>query len=126
MNLRTLFDDRFKVSATMQGDSCPALEFLTDGEDDTEVYRISIVQLLELTAKVGLQGLPAGMFKVANREEGIYEFKKGTIRLFFFKGNGREVVICTGGVRKKTQKADKQAIAKAVRAKGEYFGCSDA
>ncbi|MBT9521909.1 MAG: type II toxin-antitoxin system RelE/ParE family toxin [Dechloromonas sp.] len=121
MNLKTLFEDQYKVLATTSGDSCPALEFLINGEDDTEAYRLSIIELLRTTAREGLHNLPAVVFKVANRENGIYEFKKGSIRLFFFRGNGQEIVVCTGGVRKKTQKADKQAIAKAIRAKSAYL-----
>lgn len=121
MKLRTLFSAQFKVLATMAGASCPVDEFLSDGPESTRVAREAIAQRLQHISIYGLHNVPTAWYKVANRESGIYEFKKGDVRVFFFRGSGGEVVICTCGVVKQGQKADPLAVKASIRAKNEYF-----
>ena len=40
---------------------------------------------------------------------------------FYFKGESRQIAVCTTGVRKSGKKADKAAIARAVKMRAAYF-----
>lgn len=121
MNLQPLFESQYRVMAIVVGGSCPVDDFLSDLSDTTQLARMAISSWLESIAETGLHAAPVAWYKVANRENGIYEFKKGDIRVFFFKGKSNEVVVCTCGVVKKGQKADPQAVQASIRAKNKYF-----
>jgi hypothetical protein len=121
LNLKILFDINYKVLAVAHGESCQVADYLTSGEAETEANRVALLSILEHASDVGLHELPPGWFKIANRQEDIYEFKKGPLRLFFFKGRGEEIVVCTSVVRKSGQKADSKAINKAVAMRKAYF-----
>ena len=43
------------------------------------------------------------------------------LRLFFFKGDGRDIAVCTTGTIKSGRKADKQAVKKADGLRRNYF-----
>ena len=59
--------------------------------------------------------------KLDEQEKQIYEFIKGRLRLFFFKGENGQIAICTNGQMKKTTKANKSAIAIAAIYRKKYF-----
>lgn len=121
MNLQELFDDKFQVVAAMDGDSCPVLAFLLQGEASTEASRQGLLEMLMRVAELGFQGIPSKWTHEANKQEQIYEFVKGDLRLFFFKGAGRQVAVCTAGVMKKGQKADKGMVNLSASIKSKYF-----
>lgn len=108
------------VVAVMDGENCPAEEFLTEGEAATAASREGLTALLSRVADLGLQTIPVSAMHEANKAEKIYEFRKGRLRLFFFKGEGRQVAVCTSGVMKKGQKADKAAVRKAAAWRSKY------
>lgn len=108
------------VVAVVDGDYCPAEDFLVAGDPTTESYREGLYQMLEHVSNMGIDMVPQAWKHEANKQEGIYEFIKGPLRLFFFKGEGRQVAVCTGGVRKKGNKADKGAVAKASVFRANY------
>lgn len=105
----------------MEGDSCPAEDFLAHGEAATAASRVGLAMMLEHVAQNGLQGCPSAWYHEANKKLGVYEFKKGDLRLFFFKGENGEIAVCTSGVLKKGQKADKAAVARAGEYRAEYL-----
>ncbi len=105
----------------MDGDTCPALEFLLDGEASTAASRQGLLEMLMRVAELGFQGVPAKWTHEANKSEQIYEFVKGDLRLFFFKGQGRQIAVCTAGVMKKGQKADKGMVSLSASIKSAYF-----
>lgn len=107
--------------AVIDGDDCPAERFLLEGEDTTKSSRHGLVQMLEKVAEEGLQGVPAAWFHEADKSQQIYEFIKGSLRLFFFKGRNGQIAVCTAGVRKSGRKADKAAVARAARWRDDYF-----
>lgn len=112
---------RFRVVGVMDGDECPAEDFLLSGEASTRASRIGLIQMIQYVATDGLQGTPAGWWHEASKADGVYEFRKGDLRLFFFKGVGGEIAVCTCGVVKKGSKADKAAVSKAARLRQEYM-----
>lgn len=121
MKLKILFEGRFKIVAIMEGDTCPAETFLLDGEEDTAAYRTGLTQMLEYVAENGLAAASHAWLHEANKRDQIFEFIKGPLRLFFFKGSDGQIAVCTSGVRKKGQKADKHAVARAVTLRTEYL-----
>ncbi len=76
--------------------------------------------MLAHVAEHGLAETPAKWTHPANKEQGIDEFIKGDLRLMFFKGNGRQIVVCTVGGMKKGQKADKQLVSQSAKLKDAY------
>jgi hypothetical protein len=121
LKLKALSEERYRVVGVVEGDECPAETFLVDGEASTEAAREGLLEMLEYVAQVGLQGVPAAWLHEANKSLGVYEFIKGPLRLFFFKGDGRDIAVCTGGVRKSGRKADRSATSRAGRLRSDYF-----
>jgi len=104
----------------MSKDSCPALEFLTQGEKSTEAVRAGMVRMIGEVANRGLDGVPASWYHEADKRNSIYEFIKGPLRLFFFKGSNGDIAVCTSGTRNSGNKADKAAVCKAIDLKLAY------
>jgi hypothetical protein len=105
----------------MDGDACAADDFLYEGEATTGAARVGLSVMLQHIADLGPQEVPPGWSHEANKRHGIYEFIKGPLRLFYFKGQGNTIAICTGGGRKKGKKADKALVAAAIREKQRYM-----
>lgn len=110
----------YRVVGAMDGDHCPAEAFLAEGPAQYFVARRGLSRWLEEVAKGGLEQLPAAASHEVNKRERIYEFIKGDLRLFYFKGKNGDVAVCCGGVVKKGQKADAQSVARAIRWKKAY------
>lgn len=126
MKVKLLAEDVFNIVAAMDGDECPAEEFLTVGEKTTQANRDGLLVFLKHTAQHGLQGIPAAWWREVDKQNSIYEFKKGSLRLFFFKGSGKDIAICTVGGRKKGQKVDKSAVTASINWKKSYVtACSN-
>ena len=121
MYIKTIVDDNYQVVAVVVNGDCPVEQFLTDGEASTEAARSALLQMLDKVAELGLQTVPYKWSHEVNKREQIYEFIKGPLRLFYFKGEGRQIAVCTSGVRKSGQKADKAAVARAVKMRAAYF-----
>lgn len=121
MKIKELFVANFQIVAIIEGGSCPAEDFLLVGEKATEAYRFGMIEMLQIVAIEGLQDVPSKWFHEANKQDKIYEFIKGPLRLFFFKGENRQIAVCTAGVRKTGQKADKAALAMAQKYRERYF-----
>lgn len=105
----------------MDGDLCPAIDFLVCGEATTESSRNGLIEMLDAVSAMGLQGVPSAWWHEANKQLGIYEFVKGRLRLFFFKGASGQIAVCTTGVMKSGQKADKASVKKATEFRDLYF-----
>lgn len=75
---------------------------------------MGLLVLLERVADVGLNGLSPKQSHLVDQAHGIYEFIKGDLRLLYFKGEGRAIVVCTAGVVKKGQKADRKAVSASI------------
>lgn len=91
------------------------------GEATEKSSRFGMLEMLQHVSEKGLHGIPPGWVHEANKQHGIYEFIKGRLRLFFFKGENGQIAVCTSGVIKKGQKADKGAVQKAAEYKSQYY-----
>ena len=121
MYIKALADDKYQVVAVVVNGDCPVEHFLADGEASTKSTREALMQMLMSVAESGLQTVPHKWSHEVNKREQIYEFIKGPLRLFYFKGEGRQIAVCTSGGRKSGQKTDKAAVAKAVNMRAAYF-----
>lgn len=121
MKVKQLFVDQYVVVAVIEGDTCPTEDFLQYGEVATESARFGLRKYLEEVAANGLHGIPHLWFHEANKPNGIYEFTKGPLRLFFFKGQNGQIAVCTNGVRKSGKKADPLAVSKAIKLRNKYL-----
>jgi len=64
-------------------------------------------------------------FHEASRENDIWEFIKGQLRIYCFKDSNGQVVILSHGIIKKSQKAKKQDIERAVTLREQYLKAKD-
>lgn len=119
MKREILADGKFKVVAVSRDGECPALDFLTDQRSYADT-RSLLLKMLKEVAERGFGHIPAGWCHEVDKRNGIYEFIKGDLRLFYFKGKNGEIAVCTGGVVKKGQKVNKAAVADAIKWKDEY------
>ena len=124
MRLKALFTERYSVVAVLDGDICPAEDFLTSGEEATRASREGFLMFLQFIAENGFDKAPVSWSHEANKKNGIYEFRKGKLRLFFFKGLNGQIAVCTTGVRKTTAKANKSAVKLAIEYKNNYFAAA--
>lgn len=126
MKLKNLLGDgkkehKFKVLGVVSDGVCDSYNFLFTGQKSYQSNREGLLIVLEHIAEFGFNDLgnfskPAG----GDKNGKIYEIVKGDLRLFYFKGEGDEVVICTDGCIKKTQKANKKLVEKTLNLKNEY------
>lgn len=56
----------------------------------------------------------------ADKLEGIWRFRKGKLRIYYFADNSKSRIILTHGALKKTQKAAKKEVSEAARTKERY------
>lgn len=120
MQVKVLFDDRFRILSAADGDECLAEDFLL-AEDNYFSSRQGLLTMLEQVARSGLEGVPTKWHHEANKQLKVLEFIKGDLRLFFFKGAGRDIAICCGGLIKKTTKADASLVNLTAALRSKYF-----
>lgn len=80
-------------------------------------------RLLEYLSKVAENGvgiLNDKQCHYVDKEKKIYEFIAGRLRVLFFSGTPKSVIVCTHMFLKKTQKTPATEIARAIRAKKRY------
>jgi hypothetical protein len=74
LRVKILAEDRFQIVAIMKGTTCPAEDFISLRELTTKANRLGLLNMLELTAKNGLENIPSAWVHEANKKEKIYEF----------------------------------------------------
>jgi hypothetical protein len=120
MKLTVLKEKRFRVAAIGIGDDSAVLTFLKEAVPDMQGSAAGMWALFDRYADDGRKRLTTAVFHEANKQEEIWEFIKGRLRLFCFLDEGA-LVILTHGAVKKTQKADKSEVREAVHMKRAYF-----
>lgn len=123
MKVKVLAEHQYRILAVVEGEACPAEDFLVLS-DNYERSRQGLLSMLQAVAELGLADVPSKWFHEASKPQRIYEFIKGDLRLFFFKGDGRDIAVCTGGVVKKGQKADAASVALAAARRNEYMAAA--
>ena len=122
LKVKRLFAERFEVVAILDGDRCPVEDFLNIGEKSTKAYREGLTFLLQHFAENGLQNVSSALVHEAGtKQQNVLQIVKGSLRLFFFHGSGRQIAVCVGGARKTGRRADKQLVAKVAAWRARYF-----
>jgi hypothetical protein len=129
MSYYVLAKDRFLVVAMMDVTDdwricCPVLEFLHVScmNRSTLASCRGFKTIFNRYAESGSSSLTSATMHEANKAESILELIKGDLRLLGFIDGG--TMYLTNGYLKKTQKADKSEVAKAVKAKNDFFSRS--
>lgn len=104
----------------MKDEECPSEAFITEGESYLQSAREGLALLLERVADQGLQILSSKQSHIVDAKHGIYEFVKSDLRLFYFKGQDSVIVVCTAGIIKQSQKANKKMVSEAMRLQRQY------
>jgi phage-related protein len=119
LNLRLLLEERYRVLAVCSGrGDCHLLEFLDELEKNFQDQADRIFFRLEETARQGPSINPEICRKIGQE---IWEFREGRIRILWFYGENREIIICSHGFLKKTQKTPQNEKNRAVAARKQYF-----
>lgn len=121
MRLVIVKGGRFQVAAVVEGDEVEALRFLRDAPPDMQSSANGMAALFERYALAGRQQLTSAVFHEASKQERIWQFIKGRLRVFCFVDEDETMVVLTHGAIKKTQKADSSEVARAVRMRDEYL-----
>lgn len=121
MKIQALFTDAYQIVAVLDGDDCPAQDFLTNRGADQEANSTGLLEMMGHISKSGFRNTPSKWTHEANKNNGIYELIKGRLRLFYFHGKGNQIIVCTGGAVKNGKKANPQEVAKAIKYKEDYF-----
>lgn len=121
MKVKELAAEQYQIVAIMEGDDCPAENFMSIGEATYESNRDGLRNMLFHVARSGLDNLPPKWSHEVDKNNKIYEFIKGDLRLLFFKGSNGQIAVCTTGLIKKTKKVDKSAVEAASRYRDAYF-----
>lgn len=122
MKLRFIEKGRYSVAVTIeQSGHCEVLDFLKNIPPNYQSSAKGFRSLFERYAKGGRQLLTESLFHEANKENDIWEFIKGQLRIYCFKDDRGQLVILSHGIVKKSQKAKKQDIEKAFKLREEYL-----
>jgi len=121
LRLVALDEKRFKVAAVVEGDEVPVLRFLQDAPSDMQGSARGMPALFDRYATEGRRLLSTEVFHEANKEQCIWEFIKGRLRVFCFVDTDGTLLVLTHGAVKKSRKADPMEIARAVRIKDAFL-----
>ena len=121
MKFVTLKQGRYKVAAVTEEAGVEVLRFLRALPADMQGSAAGLPALFQRYAESGRQQLTNAVFHEANKQEGIWEFIKGRLRVFCFMDTDGTLLVLSHGAIKKTQKADPAEVAKAVRLKKDYM-----
>jgi len=101
--------------------SCPAIEFLKVASDNpsTAASGKAYCTMFERLAEQGPACLSSAMLHEVSKAESVFQLIKGDLRLLCFIDGA--TLYLTNGYVKKTQKADRGEVAKAIRARKEFF-----
>ena len=101
-------------------DKCPTLAFFQEQAEQRSVEMTKLAALLSETARTGPPHNDQ-KFKDLPGTDGIYEFKtSGGLRLLCFWDEGN-LIVCTHGYLKGSQKAPKNQIQRATRMRRDYL-----
>jgi hypothetical protein len=114
-------ESQFSIVGVVRNGVCEAEQFLTEGENSEKSFRDGLRLKLQRISEYGFQNLPDTWSRLADRKNDIWELRHGALRLFYFKGIKGQIAVCVCGGRKKSRKADRQAVAKTNQTRLEYW-----
>jgi hypothetical protein len=121
MKLLVLEAGQRRVAAVKDEDGvCPVLRFLKEAPPNCQGSAKGFGALFRRYAQGGRQLLGAELFHEADRENGIWEFIKGRLRVYCFMDGDGHLIILSHGAIKKTSKTRRHDMEQAARLKERY------
>ncbi len=119
MKLQLLVKRRFRVAFVAERNTESVEKFLHRASKQWAAHAKGCYALFARYAEYGRDGMTADWFHEVDKQSGIWQFKKGRLRVYCFLDGG-DLVILTHGSVKKSQKADPKEIGRAVLLKAQY------
>lgn len=123
MRLLVVEKENREVLAILEGgdpEICPTMQFLGSQSKENSGSAKGFKVLFKRYASNGRQGLSSELFHEVDKNEKIWEFIKGSLRIFCFEDAGGVVILSHGAI-KKSQKANPREVARAIRNKALYL-----
>lgn len=95
--------------------------FLANQPKERQAHAKGLRALLRRYANGGRQALTTELFHEADRSEGIWEFRKGALRLYCFIDKDDTLTVLTHGAVKKTGKTAKADLTTACAMRDRYL-----
>lgn len=127
MKLQLLAQGKWTVTATIcgtgAGAACQAVDFLDSLHAQYHASRDGIFALIEHVSNSAESPDRLGdkLCHEVDKNEKIFEFIKGDLRLLWFYAGVGKIIICHCGLIKKTRKTPKQNVKNAIRAKYDFI-----
>ncbi|SOD15987.1 type II toxin-antitoxin system RelE/ParE family toxin [Nitrosomonas ureae] len=121
MVLKNLFEEKYTISAIMEGNTCPVEEILYGNiESQYQGNCDELLIKLERISNKNFSEFSNKLARVINKNPKIMELRQGQLRLVFFHGHNKTIVVCCEICKKKTNKADKNLVARAIQSYKNY------
>lgn len=122
MRLKTLEKGLFNVVSvvTQSGEETEIEEFLSGLEHQYSSTAKGFKSLFERYARSGRRELTTALFHEADKSQGIWEFVKGSLRVYCMLDGDGNVLLLSHGIIKKGQKAKKSDIERAIALRDRY------
>lgn len=122
MKVKVLAQGAWKVIAPLADDgSCELLDSLDELGPKFDAHVLALYDIwAERIPKFGPKKLGNDLYRCVDDKAGIYEFRRGRIRVFSFIAPTGAVCVCTHAILKDSQKVNKRAVTHAKRVK-EHF-----
>lgn len=125
MKILVIARDKFHVGALIHERSngalsCSLLDDFDSIEATLEKSRDRLLAYLYQVSKDGLTSLNTAQCHQVDAENKVFEFISGRIRILFFVGEPRNLVICSHMFLKKTQRTPPKELTKAIKARTLY------
>ena len=117
---RSLWDVTAVIEGGNDDECCPLTDFLADIGTQYPGAASGMYDLFERFAVSGKEKFSDDLCHLVNKDEKIWQFTKGRLRVLWFYGHGNRIVVCSHGFVKQSQKTPKQEIKRATSTKKQY------
>ena len=117
---RSLWDVTAVVEENESGECCPLTDFLAAIGAQYAGSANGMYDLFGRFASSGKDTFSDDLCHLVNKDEKIWQFTKGRLRVLWFYGQGNRIVVCSHGFVKQSQKTPRQEIKRATSTKNQY------
>lgn len=110
------------IEESNEGECCPLTDFLADIGTQYTGSASGMYDLFKRFAASGKDTFSDDLCHLVNKDEKIWQFTKGRLRILWFYGQGNRIVVCSHGFLKQSQKTPKKEINRAISTKKQYEG----
>ncbi len=123
MKLKLLESSTRNVVAVIESDggTCPVMDFLSSQPKNLAASAKGFKSLFKRYAESGRHNLTTSLFHEVDRNEKIWQFTKGRLRIFCYIDNDGKLLLLTHGAIKKSQKVAQNEVNRAIAVKNKYL-----